>query len=303
MDMQLKAMNKKFGIKGHLSFRDAGDGFIVMDIDNELCKASVALQGAHLMTWQPKGEEPVIWMSPVATLAKGKSIRGGVPICWPWFGAHAKEASFPGHGFARTVMWKVIATDTGKNGATSITFAIDDINTSMWSKNVPVEIQMMIGKNLKIGLTTHNQSKKSVTIGDALHTYFAVGDVRDIAIRGLDGCAYIDKADHNNKHTQDGHVLIEQEVDRIYFDDEQDVVIEDNVKQRRICIEKKSSHSTIVWNPWIEKCKKMGDFGSDEGYLGMVCVESANADTDVVELAAGKKHELWVRYSVEKQKN
>jgi len=301
--MQLKALNKKFGIKGHLSFRDAGDGFIVADIDNELCQGSVALQGAHLMTWQPKGEKPVIWMSPVATLAKSKSIRGGVPICWPWFGAHARDASFPGHGFARTVMWDVIATGVGKNGATSITFAIADINASMWSKNVPVEIHMMIGKNLKIGLATHNKGKETVTVGDALHTYFAVGDVTKVAIRGLDGCDYIDKMADNQRKNQNGKVFIEQEVDRIYLDGGQDVVIEDEVNQRRICIEKTDSHSTIVWNPWIEKCKSMGDFGSDEGYLGMVCVESANADADVVELAPGKKHELWVRYSVEKQKD
>jgi len=200
-------------------------------------------------------------------------------------------------------MWDVVATVTLENGSTSITFAIADINENMWHKTIPVEIKMNVGKTLEIALTTHNQSKESVTLGDALHTYFAVGDVQETVVRGLDSCEYIDKVDGNTKYTQDGHVFIEQEVDRIYLDQGQDVVIRDDVNQRRICIEKKNSHSTIVWNPWIEKCKNMGDFGSDDGYLGMVCVESANADADVVQLAAGESHELWVRYSVEKIKD
>ncbi|MDX8403129.1 MAG: D-hexose-6-phosphate mutarotase, partial [Mariprofundaceae bacterium] len=112
MSEQVSTLNSDFGIDGQLAFRDAGEGFIVIDVENRHCTASIAVQGAHLMTWAPKGEEPVIWMSPVATLAYGKSIRGGVPICWPWFGAHASAASFPGHGFARTVPWDVVDTTT-----------------------------------------------------------------------------------------------------------------------------------------------------------------------------------------------
>ncbi len=292
-------LNDDFGIAGQLAFRDAGDGFIVIDVDNSQCTASIAMQGAHLMRWNPKGEEPVIWMSPVAKLAQGKSIRGGVPICWPWFGAHASEASFPGHGFARTVAWDVIATAALDDGSTSISFRIAEINRELWPYDAPAEMHMVIGSKLEMELVTENRGEETITVGDALHTYFCVSDISRIAVRGLDGCDYLDKVGPAARRTQKHDIRIASEVDRIYFDQGQDIVIEDPGLDRGIRIEKRGSHSTIVWNPWIDKCRAMGDFGSDQGFLGMVCVESANAAEDVVQLTAGSRHSLWVRYSVE----
>jgi len=300
MNMLVTLLNDGLGIPGQLTFRDAGDGFFVADIENSHCTASVALQGAHLMTWQPKGEEPVIWMSPVAKLVKGKSIRGGVPICWPWFGAHSYAPMFPGHGFARTVPWELIGTAALDDGSTQLKFRITEIDENQWPYPAPAEMHMTIGSSLEMTLSTDNQSDETITVGDALHTYFTVGDVSKIAVSGLDGCDYLDKVNDSARKTQKGNITIGSEVDRIYFDQGQDVVIEDQVMNRNIRIEKRGSHSTIVWNPWIEKCKAMGDFGSDDGYLGMVCVESANAADDAVELAPGDSHHLWVRYSVEK---
>ncbi|PJA31533.1 MAG: D-hexose-6-phosphate mutarotase [Zetaproteobacteria bacterium CG_4_9_14_3_um_filter_53_7] len=300
MNVKGSALNDEFAIAGQLAFRDAGDGFIVIDIDNSHCTASIAMQGAHLMTWNPKGEQPVIWMSPVAKLAAGKSIRGGVPICWPWFGAHATEASFSGHGFARTVAWDVIHTAALENGATTVHFRIAGINKAQWPHEAPAEMHMVIGETLEMELITENHGEESITVGDALHTYFCVSDVSKIAIRGLEGCDYLDKVGPTVRRSQQGEITFASEVDRIYFDQGQDVVIEDVGLERNIRIAKRCSHSTIVWNPWIEKCMKMGDFGSDDGYLGMVCVESANAAEDVVQLAPGHTHRLWVCYSVEK---
>ncbi|MDT8376976.1 MAG: D-hexose-6-phosphate mutarotase [Mariprofundaceae bacterium] len=300
MNREVSTLNNAFGIAGQLAFRDAGDGFIVADIDNGHCTASVAMQGAHLMTWNPKGEEPVIWMSPVAKLAKGKSIRGGVPICWPWFGAHAINSSFPGHGFARTVSWNVTGTASLDNGSTRISFRIARCNTDQWPCEVPAEMHMIIGRELEMELVTENRNDEVITLGDALHTYFCVRDVSKVVVYGLDGCDYLDKVDGGARKKQNGDVTISSEVDRIYFDQGQDVIIEDAGMGRGIRIEKRSSHSTVVWNPWIDKCKQMGDFGWDDGYLGMLCVESANADEDVVQLAPGDSHRLWVRYSIEK---
>lgn len=302
MTAQVSVLNEQFGIDGQLTFRDVGEGFIIVDVNNDKCDASIALQGAHLMTWQPKGEEPVIWMSPVAKLAQGKSIRGGVPICWPWFGAHASNPSFSGHGFARTVMWDVIEAKVNEDGVTAIRFRIAEIKEDQWPAQAGAEILMVMGQSLEMTLITKNNSNETLTVGDALHTYFVVNDVREILIRGLDACEYHDKVDQDKRKTQQGHITIDSEVDRIYLDQGQDVVIKDEGMDRRICIEKRNSQSTIVWNPWIDKCKGMGDFGSDAGYLNMVCVESANAAEDVVQVAPNNSHQLWVRYSVERIK-
>ncbi|ATX82093.1 glucose-6-phosphate 1-epimerase [Mariprofundus ferrinatatus] len=299
MSAKISKLNHNFGIAGQILFRDAGDGFIVIDIKNSFCNATIAVQGAHLMTWNPKGQKPVIWMSPVAKLAPGKSIRGGVPICWPWFGAHASEPSYSGHGFARTVAWDVIDTAALDNGSTFVAFRIAEVNKEQWPYNAPAEMYMTIGATLEMELVTDNLGSREITVGDALHTYFCVSDVSKSTIRGLDGCDYLDKVGPAARRTQQGDITIGSEVDRIYLDQGQDVVIEDPGLKRAIRIEKRGSNSTIVWNPWIEKCIKMGDFGSDDGYLGMVCVESANAAEDVVKLAPGDSHRLWVRYSVE----
>jgi D-hexose-6-phosphate mutarotase len=194
----------------------------------------------------------------------------------------------------------VVGTAALDSGSTRISFKIAGIKTDQWPCEVPAEMHMVIGRELEMELVTENNNDEVFTIGDALHTYFTVGDASKITIRGLDGCDYLDKVDGGARKVQAGDVTISSEVDRIYFDEGQDVVIVDPVMKRNIRIKKSASRSTIVWNPWVEKCKAMGDFGSDEGYLGMVCVESANAAEDVVEVAPGGRHQLWVRYSVEK---
>ncbi len=300
MNSQLSQLNQMFALDDTLIFRAIGDGYIVADIQNTHCRASLALQGAHLMSWQPNGEEPVLWMSPVAKLQHGKSIRGGIPVCWPWFGAHATNPDFPAHGFARTVMWGVKASSNLADGSTAITLGIDGINQGQWSDQVPVEITITMGKTLELELVTTNSSKQAVVLGQALHSYFQVSDVREVSVHGLDGCDYLDTVGEHQHRTQHGDVTFDREVDRIYLDQGQELQIVDPGMQRLISIERKNSHSTIVWNPWIDKCKRMGDFGSDAGYLDMLCVETANAYRDVVQLQPEEVHRLWVKYSVER---
>ena len=285
-----------------LSFRDAGDGFVMADIDTAHCTASVALQGAHLSQWQPKSQaQSVVWCSPVAKFAHGKSIRGGVPVCWPWFGAHPGEASFPGHGFARTVPWSLDSAGYTGDGAIELAFSIlpSEAGAKQWPHATPAILRMKIGAVLEMELTTRNDSGEAITLGQALHTYFTVGDIRDCSITGLEGCDYLDKVDGGARKQQEGAIVIGSEVDRIYLGHPGTARIVDRELGRTIRIDKRGSNSSIVWNPWLEKCVKMGDFGSDEGFLGMVCVESANAADDVVQLAPGQSHSLWVCYSIE----
>jgi D-hexose-6-phosphate mutarotase len=293
-------LNRDFAIDKHVHFESGPGGLVVAKVNNSHATAMVALQGAHVMTYQPQGQEPVLWLSAYAKFAPGKSIRGGVPICWPWFGPHASEPGFPGHGFARTVLWEVLSTQVTSAAATRLVFrlAASSKNLQQWPHPSDVTLTVTIGKQLELDLATVNNDKQAVIVGDALHTYFAVGDVRKIAIHGLEGCPYIDKVGMAKRSVQAGGVSIGEEVDRIYLDSARDCVIEDPQLQRRIRIAKKNSHSTIVWNPWIDKAAKMGDFGPD-GYLGMVCVESANADVDVVSIPPGGEHHLQVVYSVE----
>jgi glucose-6-phosphate 1-epimerase len=297
----ISALNQKFAIAGQLEFVQDAGGLVIARIANALAQASIALQGAHVMTFRPNGEQPVIWLSPAAKLAPGKSIRGGVPVCWPWFGAHAGESGFPAHGFARTVPWRVAASEALPDGGTRIVFELpqSSIPAAQWPHACRLRNIVTVGKTLAVELVTENTGNSAFEVGEALHTYFAISDVDNMRISGLEGAEYLDKVDNWQRKTQTGAVAIAGEVDRLYLNTGTDCLIEDAGLKRRIRIAKRGSRSTVVWNPWAEKAAKMGDFGSDSGYRGMVCVESVNAAENVVRIAPGESHALHAAYSIE----
>ncbi|MDD5331181.1 MAG: D-hexose-6-phosphate mutarotase, partial [Sulfuricella sp.] len=291
--MTIDDLNQRFAVPGHIQFKEGPGGLTVAEIANAHAEAMIALQGAHVMTFQPRGQEPVLWLSRFGKFAPGKSIRGGVPICWPWFGPHATEAGFPGHGFARTVMWEVKETQALPDGASFLSFGLveTDATRAQWPHPSTVELRVTVGAELKVELVTRNTGSAPFQLGEAFHTYFHIGDVAEMAIGGLEGCAYLDKVDNFARKTQSGAVTIASEVDRVYLDTATDCLIEDRRLNRRIRVAKQNSLSTVVWNPWTEKAEKMGDFGP-EGHRGMVCVESGNAVDNVVTVAPGAAHSL-----------
>jgi glucose-6-phosphate 1-epimerase len=298
--MNLADLNARFGLP-NLKFVEGPGGLIFAEIDNKDGTATLCLQGAHITTYRPKDQaEPVVWLSDFAKFAQGKSIRGGAPVCWPWFGPHATESGFPGHGFARTVMWEVVGTATPATGETAITLALVDTDQTraQWPHASRVELKATVGKHLTIELTTTNMGSSDFTLGEALHTYLQIGDIADIRITGLEGCEYVDKVEGSARKTQEGAVTCTGEVDRVYVNTTATCVIEDPRLKRRLHIEKSGSNSTVVWTPWNEKADKMGDFGPD-GWRRMVCVESVNALENVVVVPAGQSHTLRVTYRAE----
>ncbi len=295
----ISELNRRHGIPNQVSFCQDAHGFIHVEVNNPQSSARIALQGAQLTSWVPKGEEAVIWLSKQASFLKGKSIRGGAPVCWPWFGPHESQGDFPAHGFARTALWEISGVETQADGTTRLVFCLPETSVpkNQWSHATTLESRMTIGSHLEVDLVTRNLGSQPVTIGQALHTYFQVVDVRTIRLLGLEECVYLDKVEGGVRKVQEGAVSFTQETDRIYLGATQDVLIEDPLMRRQIRITKKGSASTVVWNPWIEKSAKLGDLG-DEGYLHMVCVENANAAEDRITLTPGAEHHLWVRYSL-----
>ncbi len=297
----LKDLNHRHSLGEQLRFREDAGGLIVAEIDTPQAIASLCLQGAHLMTWQPRTQaEPVIWLSKLAKLIPGKSIRGGVPVCWPWFGPHATNDKLPGHGFARTVPWELSATRMTDDGAIEITLALagNEQTRAQFPQRVRAGLRITVGATLQAALTTVNEDDRDVTIGEALHTYFRIGDIAAARVRGLEGCAYLDKVDDGVRKHHSGAITFTGETDRIYINTDTKCVIEDDRLRRRIRIEKSGSRSTVVWTPWAAKADKMGDFGPD-GWRGMVCVESANAAENVVTIKPGDRHTLAVEYQAE----
>lgn len=301
--IDIEKLNTSFSFKdenSQLYIKKATGDIPIIEITNKYATATISLQGAHILSWKPHSEDEVIWLSEDATFAIGKSVRGGVPICWPWFGAHENNTSFPAHGFARTVLWNVVNTKKLPTGEMQITFnlvtkVLDEHIQSMWPQATVVEYRITVGQSLILELTTFNNSEKDITVGQALHTYFNVADINKTTISGLENKKYLDKVEGFCSKVQNGPITINSEVDRIYVDTTDDIII-DNEK-RKILIEKQGSASTVVWNPWEEVANKMGDLG-ENGYQKMLCVESANAIDDVVVIKAGESATLFVKYDI-----
>ncbi len=290
-------LNACFGIRDRVTFKQTEGGLIVVEVGNAQATARIALQGAQVLDWTPAGGQPVIWVSPGAIYTAGKSVRGGVPVCWPWFGPHTTEAGFPAHGFARTQCWEMVQVQQLSDGSTTLSLRLlQDANTRLlWPHDAELLLLVNVGRRLQIDLLTRNTGDEAFTVTQALHTYFAVSDVREVSVRGLEEVAYIDKVADGARDVQSGPVMFCAETDRIYLDQGGECVIDDPGLQRRICIRREGSRSTVVWNPWAEKSVAMADMGED-AYRGMLCVEASNAAEDAVCIEPGGEHRLQVSY-------
>ena len=260
--------------------------------------AVVAIQGAQVLSWKPAGHSDVLWLSPVAKLGTGKAVRGGIPVCWPWFGPHPTDATKPAHGVVRAATWRVIGSAASAGRARLVlAFDTSSVETSLWPLRAVAEIEITVAECLTVALTTENKSAADIALTQALHTYLAVSDVGEVLVAGLDGRPYIDQLDVNARPVQGGSLAIDREIDRIYQDSPDEIVVTDRGVNREIRVAKSGSLSTVVWNPWIEKAARLGDMG-ENGHRRMLCVETANAGANVMTLAPRARHRLVTELSV-----
>jgi len=293
----LENLNQQFAIAGHLDFVQGQGGLLMARINNAQASAEITLQGAHLIGWQPRETAPVIWLSQAARFEQAKSIRGGVPVCWPWFGVHPQDPSLPAHGFARTALWQVATTEALPDGATRIAFTLThhEKTSPAWPHPYRLHYRISVGHELELELTTENTGNVPFEITEGLHTYFAVGDIEQTEVVGLAGYLYADKTDGMKRKHEAGTVTVRSEVDRVYLDTDGQCHVNDLRLHRRIEISSEGSRSTVVWNPWQAKTAQMDDMRND-GYRTMLCVESVNALDNAVSVAPGTQHSLLARY-------
>lgn len=268
---------------------DADPAYPVFEIDHPTCTAKVALHGAHVMSWRPVDEEEVLYLSPDAVYKEGKAIRGGIPVCWPWFNAHPADASQPSHGLVRGRFWEFLGATEDALGVT-LCFGI---RVGIWN----AELTVRAGEELEVVLESKNVSEVPVVVSGALHTYLGVSDISQVRVVNLDGCTYLDTVGERQNRKQKGDVVFEREVDRIY-ESSSSILLVDDHSGRTILIEKSGSPSTVVWNPWAEKAAALADL-PDDGYLKFCCIEAAIANDRAEIVMPGASHVLMTRISVE----
>lgn len=305
--MLTQGMNRKISSSNTVVLDESVDAYPVLQIKNKYCTASVALHGAHLFHWHPLGEEPVIYTSPSAVYKLGKAIRGGIPVCWPWFNKHPTNSSLPSHGFVRNKFWDLTAIEETAM-STTLVFSLSSNSETrkLWEAVFEVSLRITVGEKLECSLTSKNTASSnagftpsnSLSIGGALHTYLSVGSIDAVEISGLEEVSYIDTVGTEAVRTQLGRVTISEEVDRIYTGTTTDIILHDKLLKRKLRVSRKGSQSAVIWNPWIEKAKELADL-PDDGYKNFVCIESANARGDVYLLQPGESHTLSTNVTIE----
>jgi glucose-6-phosphate 1-epimerase len=298
--MQTRELANHFNIPNALRFEEGSGGLVRAVISTPAADADLYLQGAHVTHWTPRGQRPVLFVSPKSAFAPGKAIRGGVPIIFPWFGPRGDGKPGPAHGFARTVEWAIETVRLREDAKVEIALVLapDDTTRDLCSA-FHLRLRVTVGSELEMELETRNDSKEPFTYEEALHTYLAVADIDQASVAGLAGTTYIDKTDEFKRKKQDTEALrIARETDQVHLSTKATCRIYDPLWNRHIVIEKSGSDSTIVWNPWIDKTRGMSDMAADS-WKEMLCVETANAADNAVHLSPGASHKLRATIRVE----
>ncbi|MEM8505117.1 MAG: D-hexose-6-phosphate mutarotase [Cyanobacteria bacterium P01_D01_bin.1] len=300
--MNIDQLNQEFGISEQLSITEGKGGFPVITIENEYAKAKISIYAAQVLSFQPVGAAAdLMFVSENAYYTPGKATKGGIPICWPWFGPDPEGKGRASHGFVRNRMWSLLSTEAMATGETKVRLGVsaDEETRKVWPHSFELVMEILVGQTLTVALITDNTGESAFSITQAFHSYFTVGDIHQVKVLGLEDTSYLDKVDGGAKKMQSGAVTFSAETDRIYTDVKPELVVEDGALGRRIRISSTGSRTAIVWNPWEEISIKMADLVEGD-YLKFVCVESANAADDVVEVAPNSVYRLQVVYAIEK---
>ena len=300
-----QTLNTEFSIPDHLRFETNASGIVMAVIENQYAKVVISTYGSHIVSYLPKGEtEDVFYLSEQAIFGEGKAIRGGIPICWPWFSDDKSGLGRQAHGFARNVQWQVLATQAGDDGSTAIKLGLKQTESSLalWPHSFELVFDIVVGEALTVNLTTKNVGQQPIIINQALHTYFKTSDIEDIEIQGLNDVTYLNKLTAFSASKQQGDITVKGEIDRVYIDVPKTVTLIDKGYGRDITISGQGSNSTVVWNPGPETIKPFSDL-PNSAYQAFICIETANALDDIVTIAAGESQCLTASYQVNKRPN
>ncbi|MBE6416518.1 MAG: D-hexose-6-phosphate mutarotase [Akkermansiaceae bacterium] len=270
-----------------------GEDFPILKIETALCTAEISLYGGQVLSWTPTGHKPVIYMSPKAVFKKGKALRGGIPLCWPWFGKNTEDASLPPHGVARISTWQVGRCEEGEDGRVNLLLALPPENEMLPSAALGMEI----GNELTLSLITLDVPR-AMPYSAAMHTYFAVSDYEQVAVTGLEDLEFTEFADDAVPHPEDPLIPLGH-IDRIYHPvpENAEITIHDPAWERSIRICRAGSASAVVWNPGATLAAGMGDLG-EGNERGFLAVETTAVPAENLMLRCGETHELTTRIQV-----
>ncbi len=290
--LSIEELNQRFAIAGAAQIAAGNGGLARVNVNIPTATAEIYLHGAQLTSWRPAGGEEVIFLSGQSQWEPGRAIRGGIPVCFPWFRNKADDPKAPSHGFVRTKAWQLDSvTRNGDAVTVSLSTASDEATRAWWPHDFRLVHRLTVGAALVQELTMSNTGNAPLRFEEALHTYYRVGGAESVRIQGLGGVSYLDNTDGNREKQQEGDIAFTAPTDRAYVDTTHAVEILDPILRRRIRLEKQNSRTTVVWNPWIEGAHALPDLADDE-WRAMACVEASNIRALAVDLAPGERHTM-----------
>lgn len=271
----------------------------IIKVSNAFAKATICCHGAHLTEYTPLNSKSLIFLSEKAEFRVGKAVRGGIPICWPWFNAHPNNLDLPSHGFVRNNFWELVEIkEDDQTTDLKFNFPFTDQHFEMIGGKVNLQLLISIGKKLTIELSTTNLDDKEIPIGGAIHTYLAVNDIAQCTVKGLKYAHFFDSLTRKEGISENELLKFSQEYDRVFIQTDSSTVLQDASINRTIQIDKVNSQATCVWNPWIKKASSIEDL-DDLEYKKFLCIEALNWREDLKLLAKGETHTLGQIISLE----
>jgi len=302
--IDIDELDEKFSIEGELGFAELEEDLVFITVSNKFADADICLYGAHVTSFKPRNSMEILWMSPDSSFEEGTPIRGGIPVCFPWFGPHKTDQDKPQHGFARLMYWNVIETSTLPSGETLVRLQLcsSEETKTFWENDFCAEMKIVVGTVLNVTLKVTNTSEVPFEYTCALHSYFSLSAIENLSIEGLEGVSYFNQLTGEKDVQKEFFLHIQEPLTRHYLGTETPVVIEDNVFNRRIKVDKSGSKVTTVWNPGEETCAKIGDL-PDDAWETFVCVEATNAFDYPVQLSSGESFETSTIIGLEEKRD
>lgn len=293
-------LDRQAGIPGVARVSVGNGGLARVQITGPFGDGEMYLHGAHVTSWKPAGNDEVLFVSTKSRWEEGQAIRGGIPICFPWFRGKLDDLHAPAHGFVRTKMWQLESIIENENGVAVTMFTQSDERTrNWWRGEFRLVHRVTFGSELRLELVCMNTGTTPFRFEEALHTYNRIANIQDARLQGLDGVSYLDNTESNKEKTQHGDVTIASPTDSAYRNTQSEVALLDPNKKRRIRLRKEYSLSTVVWNPWNEGAARLKDLGDGE-WRQFLCVEASNILDAAINLAPGQEHRMAAVLTIER---
>lgn len=267
-----------------------GVGLPILRVTTPTFSASIALQGAQLLSFKTTNGNSLLWLSPNCDFTPGVALRGGIPLCLPWFGPHPLDPKKPKHGFARNRDWQLVDARRTPDEHVQLVFSFDSPANELFDFNFSAQLTMTLGSSIKLDLSINNTDTRAFDCSWALHSYHSVSSLEDVCVLGLAGRTYLDNLEKHAPKTQHGDVSFPTEVDRVFPAIENGLSISGSPC---IQIHHHNCPSVVVWNPGPINAAKIADIGAGHE-RDYICVERGAVLAEKWNLTEGQSQSAWV---------